>query len=87
MRISLTKKIIDGLVVQLGNSLQLNHVQAALSEFAFRQEASRLAKPFRNFALTQAGLMPRFNQAFKERPINSLIRCITFVHSPRVRES
>ena len=54
------QEVIDRFVVNLGETLQLDHVQSTFSEFAFRDEGMWFAKLLGNLFLEVTGIVPRF---------------------------
>lgn len=78
--------MIDRFPVDLCDPLQLDNVQAALSQFAFGYEGMRFTKPSGNLPLKKAGILTRFDQALQECLIGSLICRISFIHKSRLRD-
>jgi len=77
----------DGLAVNLGDLLQLNDIETALTELTLRKEGTGFAHPIRHIFLKQTCVMTCFNEASQKRLVRPLVRSIAFVHLPRLREA
>lgn len=62
----------NGLPVEAGELLKLDHVHAAIAALSPRDETLRFSEGFRRFDLRHASLAPRLAEARQELPVSGL---------------
>jgi len=78
--------MIDGFSVDLCEPLQLDDVEPALAQFAFRYEGMRFTETPGDLSLEEAGVLTRFDQAFQECPTGPLVSRISLIHKSSLRD-